>query len=111
MPQTLTFAVDAGVQGSMKFRVRKIKFGDGYTQRQSDGLNNMEDTWPVSTSGRIATVQPLINFLETHKGDTSFYWTPPNRAQGLYVCEEYAVQNLVGDEVRVTATFVRSHKP
>ena len=107
----LTFPVDAGVQGQISQRTRAIKFGDGYEQEVGGGLNPQEEAWPISAAGPIAEIQPLIDFLDTHPGSNSFLWSPPHRAQARYKCRGYSITNKHGDEVTLTATFLRTHQP
>ena len=87
MALVLTFPVETGVQGNVKLRVRTVRFGDGYQQDTRDGLNNKEDSWPVTASGPSAEMQPLIDFLDDHGGDVAFLWTPPRGVQALYKCK------------------------
>lgn len=111
MTDILTFPVESGVQGTIELRTVSVKFGEGYQQDWGDGMNVPEDTWPVSAAGPVTDLQFLIDFLEAHAGYISFYWTPPHRTQGRYLCKQYQVTNLHGDEVRVTATFKRAYRP
>lgn len=111
MALVLTFPVDTGVQGRADFRVRSIRFGDGYQQDVRDGLNNKEQQWPVSATGPASQIQPLIDFLDACGGDQAFLWTPPRGVQGLYKCKGYSTTDTHGDWVKLTATFVRSFAP
>lgn len=111
MALVLTFPVDTGVTGEANFRVRSIRFGDGYQQDVKDGLNNKEDSWPVSASGPQADIQPLIDFLDARGGAEAFLWTPPRGVQGLYKCKSYTTVDTHGNNVKLSATFVRSFQP
>ncbi len=111
MPLTLTFPVDTGVTGNINFRVRTIRFGDGYQQDVKDGLNNKEQSWPVSATGPAAEIQPLIDFLDARGGSEAFYWTPPRGVQGLYKCKSYTTTDTHGTNVKLSATFERSFQP
>lgn len=58
-------------------RVKKAKFGDGYEQRQADGINSTAQIWSLSfeeVDDSIADV--IIAFWRTHGGVDSFDWTP-----------------------------------
>jgi len=68
------------LQGSSKTkkpRILRADFGDGYTQRATDGINTNRDRWVVKfrcdTSGEADTFEA---FLVAH-GSDAFYWTPP----------------------------------
>lgn len=107
----LTFPVDAGVQGTITPRSRVVRFGDGYEQETGDGLNTQEESWPVSASGPIGEIQPLIDFLDAHPPWNTFLWSPPHRIQARYKCRGYSVTNKHADEVTLSATFIRAHHP
>lgn len=107
----LTFPVEAGVQGTITYRSREIRFGDGYSVEVGDGLNTREESWPVSASGPLTEMQPLIDFLDAHPGHITFLWAPPHRAQARYKCRGYTVTNKHGNEVTVSATFIRAYHP
>lgn len=111
MTEILTFPVDTGVVGNVEFRVREIRFGDGYQQDVPDGLNNREDSWPVSASGPAEEIQPLIDFLDARGGHEAFLWTPPRGTQGRYKCKAYSTRDTHGDQVALSATFKRSFAP
>lgn len=111
MTDTFTWVPLVGTQGTTALRTRKAQFGDGYSQAVPDGINNASDSWPLSFIGDAATVQPIRDFLAAHKGASSFYWTPPLGAQGLYRCEGYQVQALGGGVYTLTATFQQVFAP
>lgn len=94
-----------GHGGDTTLRVRKAQFGDGYTQRAADGLNNRESTFNLRFVGSAAKVAAIIDFLDRHAGAESFYWTPPLRARGLFVCEKYSEPIKNGAVYTMTAQF------
>jgi phage-related protein len=111
MALVLTFPVETGVQGNVSFRVRTIRFGEGYQQDTGDGLNGKEQNWPVTAFGPQTDIQPLIDFLDARGGYQSFLWTPPRGVQGLYKCKSYTTTDVHGSYVKLSATFERSFQP
>ncbi|WP_170998940.1 phage tail protein [Escherichia coli] len=57
--------------------VRKVRFGDGYSQRAPAGLNANLKTYSVTLSVPREEATVLESFLEEHGGWKSFLWTPP----------------------------------
>lgn len=82
--ETFDFDRQAGSAGTIEYRVRETQFGDGYAQAVGDGLHNKVQTWPLSFVGDIATIQPIIDFLDRQSGYKSFLWTPPGDGSARY---------------------------
>jgi phage-related protein len=58
-------------------RVNSAKFGDGYSQRSGDGLNDVDDTFSGQCSMLTAAqASTLVGFFKAHTS-TPFLWTPP----------------------------------
>jgi phage-related protein len=81
--ETFTYLRQAGATGTIDYRVRELQFGDGYMQSVADGINNKTQTWPLSFEGGMTDIQPIIDFLDRHKGYKSFFWTPPGTSTPL----------------------------
>lgn len=63
---------------STKPRIIKSQFGDGYSQRYVDGINNITKEWSVSFNSKdLNTAGQIENFFEERKGVEGFKWTPP----------------------------------
>ncbi len=75
--KTFRWKVKPGMDVASVPSVRKVRFGDGYSQRAPAGLNaNLENVQRDAFCPREeATV--LESFLEEHEGWKSFLWTPP----------------------------------
>lgn len=66
-----------GTQRVVKRRTNKAQFGDGYSQRSTDGLNTSLRTLTVNWSTLVSTDADVIEaFFDAH-GVTPFLWTPP----------------------------------
>lgn len=75
---------------SKKPRVNIASFGDGYEQREKDGLNNNLMTWSLQfQSVPITDADAIDAFLDARGGAESFDWTPPDKPTGKYKCEEW----------------------
>ena len=68
---------DRGLKTSYKPRVLSAKYGDGYEQRVSDGINTLTEEWSLTWKNR-SRLEPskIILFFEVLKGLTSFDWYP-----------------------------------
>lgn len=100
-----------GHSGDTTLRMRKAQFGDGYAQRVADGLNNRQSTYNLRFVGKAEKIAAILAFLDAHAGAVSFYWTPPLRPQGLFVCEKYAEPTKEGDVYTITAQFEQTFAP
>ena len=69
--------VTTGSSADSVARVNEAKFGDGYSQRSSDGLNADDQTFSGICSGiKADAADALIAFLQAHKF-TPFLWAVP----------------------------------
>lgn len=76
---------------TVRNRVRRTQFGDGYAQVVTDGLNVRVQRWPLSYKGTDAEINVIRAFVDSHVG-ISFLWTPPLGVQGRYLfTEEYGL--------------------
>lgn len=58
-------------------RVKRAKFGEGYEQRQGDGLNSTPQIWELSFEEVDDSIaDSIVAFWRTHAGVESFEWTP-----------------------------------
>lgn len=59
-------------------RVNRIRYGDGLSQRASDGLNANTNDWLIIFDALTnAQVTTLRAFLDPLGGHEAFLWTPP----------------------------------
>jgi phage-related protein len=100
-----------GATGSVKFRVLKAQFGDGYAQTAPDGINNRSSSWPLSFTGIEAKIRPIKDFLDRQAGAKSFLWTPPLGVPGYFKVVEYQCVSQGGRVFTLTATFEETFQP
>jgi len=93
------------------FRTTDIKFGSGYSQSYGDGINNEEQTWPLTFVGTNAEIQPILDFMRAHKGYVSFYWTPPFGVQGYYQVKGYGIVPAAAGNAKLSVTLVQVFRP
>lgn len=59
------------------FKVLSSKFGDGYEQNVSVGINNKSSTWQYTKTAKEALILEIKAFFDEHKGVYSFLWDSP----------------------------------
>lgn len=73
-------------------RVKEIKFGDGYTQRSKDGINNILLDLEYNFDNRsLNEASAILHFLHTRQGTESFLFTPapPFAKQKRFICNKW----------------------
>lgn len=87
---TFTYTPDFGASQTKKPSVNSMRFGDGYEQRATFGINTNPSAWQLSFSMRDDTEATAIDaFLTARKGVEYFDWTPPGSSAGKYICREW----------------------
>jgi phage-related protein len=78
--QELSFGTSLGQQ----YRVRRVDFGDGYSQRSRDGLNTTPQVWQLQWNGiSDADAETLRSFFESLAGVSLVDWKPYGQAAPL----------------------------
>ena len=109
MVKTFKWRVERAVQPSLEFRVITAQFGDGYKQVSSDGINNLDESWSITTPVSLREARDIKAFFLEHKGVKSFLWTPPLGELGLYTCANPSYVQQSTQLYVITGTFVRSY--
>ena len=109
---------DRALSQSTKPRVQLAKFGDGYEQRLSTGINPLEETYDVSFVNRArAEADDIIAFFESKKGATNFSFTIPDTNSGgnekviKVVCDTWSLTYENAEGSSISATFRRVYEP
>ena len=94
------------------FKVLTSKFGDGYEQNISVGINNKSGVWQFSKNGKKALILEIKAFFDEHKGADSFLWDSPLDGEvrvktGLY----YNPVCLGGQMWSISTTFTQVFYP
>lgn len=109
--ETFTWRPDEEPTGTVTFRTKSAKFGDGYEQVAQDGINNRSQSWPLTFTGQKSRIMEIAAFLDRHAGATPFFWTAPLSAQALYRCKTYQPKSLGGGVYTLSATFEQAFYP
>lgn len=98
---------DFGAQKSSKPVVRIARFGDGYEQRATFGINTNPKTWNLTWSAKSNSVAAAIEaFFDARGAKEAFTWTPLGSATAYkWVCREWNRELQYADINTVTATF------
>lgn len=105
-----TWKREAGAQGKVKFRNRTAQFGEGLRQVVGDGLNPKNQDWPLSFSGDLAYITPIVDFIDLRAGRTAFTWTPPASTQKWFTCDEYNLISIGAGVYQITMEFKQFNK-
>jgi len=92
-------------------KIKKIQFGDGYTQRLNDGINNILPSIDLTFENiDLDETTSILHFLEVRSGSESFIYLPgaPRGILSRWVCERWSdIQNFYNNYT-ITAKFDRS---
>ena len=93
-------------------RLRENALGDGYNQVTGDGINSEVDSWPLTFTARLATINEIRKFLKRHRGGKGFAWTPPAGELGVFrYTSSIGFKPLGRDLYTLTVTFETSFHP
>lgn len=101
----------AGNSGTHQFNMLNSKFGDGYEQNISVGLNNRKGTWPITKTATKTVIQAIKQFLDSHHAADSFLWESPLDGQVRVKAGEYQIENRGAGLYRLTTTFTQVFYP
>ncbi|MEN9040674.1 phage tail protein [Acinetobacter baumannii] len=100
-----------GNSNTQNFNVLTSKFGDGYEQNVSIGINNRTGTWQYSRTAKKAEIMQIKAFFDDHKGADSFLWDSPLDGEVRVKTGEYNPVCLGGDVWRISTTFTQVFYP
>lgn len=104
--RTLDIRLDAGASSETTHATKTIKFGDGYAQRVSHGINTKLTHWSGTKKGDLETmIKPIMAFLDEHAGLKPFLWFDPLGRTNKYVCPSYSVSQVKGNFWQITLKF------
>ncbi|KMJ43678.1 phage tail protein [Xenorhabdus khoisanae] len=109
--ETFYWSPRTSASSTVDFAIRKVQFGDGYTQVSGDGIHPRSQKWTVDFVGDEPYLRAILAFLDRHQGYQSFIWTPPLSDKGLYRCEGYKTSALGGNKYSLSAEFIQAHHP
>lgn len=104
--ETLDINLDMGIKSNSNMSTKSVRFGDGYKQLYSFGINNKSLNWSGSKTGDYLTIiKPIEDFLENHKGVIPFYWLDPTGKTKLYTCESWTASQNKGNIWNISLDF------
>lgn len=94
-------------------KVRTVKFGDGYEQRLSFGINQNPKQWSLTFDVSDAEATEIESFLDARAIDgQSFSWTPPDTVTSYkWTCQSWTREMYSIDRSKVNATFIQVFEP
>lgn len=110
--QKFTWCPDLeGNTQSSSFKTLSSKFGDGYEQNISVGINNRSGAWGFTKTGKKALILEIKAFFDEHKGADSFLWDSPLDGEVRVKTGEYSPVSLGGGLWRISTTFTQVFYP
>lgn len=71
--KTFPYSINAGASKTVDLNTKSIKFGDGYEQTFSFGINNISESWACSKTDNITVINEIEDFILSHKNIEPFY--------------------------------------
>ena len=102
-----------GIQKNSSPVVRTVRFGDGYEQRTSLGLNQNPKIFNLSFEVSETDADTIETFLDARAADNaSFDFTPPGESSSSkFVCEEWSKSIPYLNRASIQATFREVFEP
>lgn len=102
-----------GISKRSQPSVRTAKFGDGYEQRMTFGMNQNAKEWSMQWVNLAETDADTIEaFLNARGGVESFDWTPPDEATSYkWICPNWEKTITNCNICTINATFRQVFEP
>ena len=112
-PTSATITPTYGVQKRSRPNVRTVRFGDGYEQRLTVGLNQNPKTFQLTFEVSETDGDTIETFLDARANDNaSFDFTPPGEASSSkFVCESWSKSIPFLNRATINATFRQVFEP
>ena len=88
-----------------KQSINRTKFGDGFEQRTTIGLNSSPMNFSLNFTRDLKTVNAMRLFLKKKQGTKSFIWKNPLAETARYVCVEWSVSREDPAVLKLVAKF------
>jgi len=102
-----------GIQKSSAPSVRTVRFGDGYEQRLSFGLNQNPKVYSLTFNVSETDSDTIETFLDARAADNeAFDFTPPGEgSSSKFVCETWSKTIPYLNRATIQATFREVFEP
>lgn len=94
-----------GNRSSYKFAKQVVKFGDGYEQRISVGINNKSGEWSYQRTAQLEEINQIQAFFDRHQSVVPFIYPNPQSQSVKAVAEDYQLTCLGGKIWRISTTI------
>jgi len=107
-----TYMPDRNIKRTNTPTVLMSQFGDGYSQRTTTLLNNVNSSWNLSFKNRLdSEINNIVSFFESTNGVDSFTWQPPGEDSVLTVIVKKWDKVYVNEGISsLTATLERVYE-
>jgi phage-related protein len=102
---TFTWKADYGASKTVTPRVKPIKFGDGYEQRQGEGINRQPRKFALTFKRASSDIDAIDAFISARGAIEAFIYKHPGQATGVFVCREWTNTNTAFRVDTFSATF------
>lgn len=112
-PTSATITPTYGVQKRSRPNVRTVRFGDGYEQRLTVGLNQNPKTFQLTFEVSETDADTIETFLDARADDNaSFDFIPPGESSSSkFVCESWSKSIPFLDRATINVTFRQVFEP
>lgn len=112
-PTSATITPTYGVQKRSRPNVRTVRFGDGYEQRLTVGLNQNPKTFQLTFEVSETDADTIETFLDARAADNdAFDFTPPGEASSSkFVCDSWSKSIPFLDRATINVTFRQVFEP
>lgn len=101
-----------GNSGKQNFNILTSKFGDGYEQNISVGINNRKGEWPYKFTSSKEDILQIKAFFDRHKGADSFLWNAHLDGEVRVKSDvNYKLTNIGGDVWQISTTLTQVFYP
>ena len=104
----LTTLISQQSTKTVKFRTKIARFGDGYSQRAADGINNKIDSWNIIWDNLTETeMDTIVAALDSVGGHDILTWTPFSESteKKFILSDGYSFSALSGNIYKVSTTL------
>ena len=111
--EKFTFPCDLeGSSDTQNFNVLSSRFGDGYEQSISVGINNQKGEWAYQRTGYKDEIIAIKAFFNRHKGADSFLWDSPMGGEvRVKTGTSYQARQVGGMVWSISTTFTQVFYP
>ena len=101
-----------GAQKNSAPNVRVARFGDGYEQRVTFGVNQNPKIWNLTWNVSETDADTIETFLDARGAVEAFEWTPLGEStEYKWVCEQWTKSIPYNNRATINATFRQVFEP